>query len=125
MRVDETRLTAAYMLASRKHGTLYLGSALDLIVRVHEHKEGVGSRFTARYGVTRLVWYQPFMLVTEARDREYEMKKWRRDWKTNLIEHDNPYWDDLYPVLIGAVLTGKQKPFPPPRMNAQHSVRGP
>ncbi len=59
MRVDETRLTATYMLASRKHGTLYLGSALDLIVRVHEHKEGVGSRFTAKYGVTRWSGIRP------------------------------------------------------------------
>ncbi|HRO03698.1 MAG TPA: GIY-YIG nuclease family protein [Terricaulis sp.] len=82
MRVDESRLTATYMMASRKHGTLYLGSALDLIVRVSEHKEGIGSAFVRKYGVTRLVWYQPFMLVSEAREREYEMKKWRRDWKT-------------------------------------------
>src|SRR5690606_7185797 len=79
MRVDESRLTATYMMASRKHGTLYLGSALDFIVRVSEHKEGIGSAFVRKYGVTRLVWYQPFMLVSEAREREYEMKKWRRD----------------------------------------------
>jgi len=92
------------MMASRKHGTLYLGSALDLIVRVSEHKEGIGSAFVRKYGVTRLVWYQPFMLVSEAREREYEMKKWRRDWKTNLIERDNPDWSDLFPVLIGAAL---------------------
>jgi putative endonuclease len=102
MRVDESRLTATYMLANRKHGALYLGSALDLIQRVTDHKSGEGSRFTARYGVTHLVWFQPFLLVTEARGREYEMKKWRRDWKTNLIERENPDWDDLYPTLIGA-----------------------
>ncbi|MGQ0532853.1 MAG: GIY-YIG nuclease family protein [Caulobacteraceae bacterium] len=110
MRVDENRLTATYMLASRKHGTLYLGSALDLIARVHDHREGVGSIFTAKYGVTRLVWYQPFMLISEARDREYEMKRWRRDWKTNLIESDNPDWDDLYPTLVGAKPQRSRKP---------------
>ncbi len=110
MRVDETRLTATYMLASRKHGTIYLGSALDLIAHVSEHKAGTGSAFTAKYGVTRLVWYEPFMLVTEARDREYAMKKWRRDWKTNLIERDNPHWDDLFPVLTGAQLPERAKP---------------
>lgn len=102
MRVDESRLTAAYMLASRKHGTIYLGSALDLLVRVHEHRSGEGSAFVAKYGVTRLVWYQPFMLIAEARDREYAMKKWRREWKINLIEEANPDWDDLYPALVGA-----------------------
>ncbi len=104
MRVDEDRLTATYMLANRKHGTLYLGSALDLIARVQEHKDGRGSAFTRKYGVTKLVWYKSSMLVSEARDREYAMKKWRRDWKTNLIERDNPNWDDLYPALIGAAL---------------------
>lgn len=104
MRVDESRLTATYMMASRKHGTLYLGSALDLVARVADHKAGVGSAFVRKYGVTRLVWYQSFMLVSEAREREYEMKKWRRDWKTNLIDRDNPDWADLFPILIGAVL---------------------
>lgn len=109
MRVDENRLTATYMLASRKHGTLYLGSALDLIVRVSDHREGAGSKFTAKYGVTKLVWFQPFMLVSEARDREYEMKKWRREWKINLIERDNPNWDDLFLILIGAELPRSPK----------------
>jgi putative endonuclease len=110
MRVDESRLTATYMMASRRHGTLYLGSALDLIARVWDHKEGVGSKFVAKYGVTRLVWFQPFMLVAEARDREYEMKKWRRDWKVELIERDNPDWDDLFPVLSGSRLPNPHKP---------------
>jgi putative endonuclease len=102
MRVDEARLTATYMLANRKHCTLYLGSALDLIQRIDQHKSGAGSHFAAKYGVNRLVWFQPFMLVSEARDREYAMKKWRREWTFNLIERENPDWDDLYPTLIGA-----------------------
>lgn len=110
MRVDEDRITATYMLASRKHGTIYLGSALDLIVRVHEHREGTGSAFTRKYGATRLVWYERFMLVSDARDREYAMKRWRRDWKTNLIERDNPHWDDLYDALIGAKKTNSPIP---------------
>ena len=104
MRVDENRLTAAYLMASRKYGTLYVGSALDLIRRVYEHKEGIGSKFCAKYGVTRLVWFEPFMLLIEAREREYEIKKWRRDWKTNLIERNNPDWSDLFPVLSGTRL---------------------
>jgi putative endonuclease len=103
MRVDEARLTATYMLASRRHGTLYLGSALDLLQRVQDHKDGAASAFTRKYGVVHLVWYEPFLLVVEARQREYEMKKWRRDWKTNLIERDNPHWDDLLPALLGAI----------------------
>lgn len=98
MRIDENRLTATYMLANRKHGTLYLGSALDLIARVSEHRDGQGSSFTAK-------------LVAEARDREYAMKKWRRDWKTNLIERDNPDWEDLFPALTGGAVTrARNKP---------------
>jgi predicted GIY-YIG superfamily endonuclease len=58
MRVDESRLTATYLMASRKHGTLYVGSALDLIVRVSEHKEGIGSAFCAK------VWRDALGLVS-------------------------------------------------------------
>jgi len=101
MRVDESRLTATYLLANRKHGTLYLGSALDLIQRISEHRSGAGSYFVAKHDLNRLVWFQPFLLVAEARDREYEMKKWRREWKINLIERENPDRDDLYATLIG------------------------
>lgn len=110
MRVDESRLTATYMMASKRHGTLYLGSALDLIVRVWDHKQGLGSKFVRKYGVTKLVWYEPFMLVSDARAREYEIKKWRRDWKVELIEADNPHWDDLFRVLSGAALLKRPKP---------------
>lgn len=107
MRVDDSRLTAAYLLASKRHGTLYLGSTLDLLQRMNDHREGRGGSFTAKYGVTRLVWYAPFMLLAEARAKEYEIKKWRRDWKVNLIEQDNPDWDDLFPSLSGARLPSR------------------
>ena len=101
MRVDENRITATYMLASRRHGTLYLGSALDLWGRVRDHRAGIGSAFTRKYAVTRLVWYERHVLVKDARDQEYAMKRWRREWKCNLIERDNPDWDDLFPALLG------------------------
>ena len=109
MRVDENRITATYMLASRKHGTLYLGSALDLIARISAHRQGDGSKFTAKYEVTRLVWFETFLLVAEARDCEYQMKKWRREWKINLIERENPDWDDLFPTLIGGAPVRSRK----------------
>jgi putative endonuclease len=99
----EDRLTAAYLLASRRHGTLYLGSALDLVQRVSQRRESTIG-FTAKYGVTRLVWYARFGLVAEARAQERSMKKWRREWKIALIEADNPDWRDLYPMLCGAEL---------------------
>jgi len=87
------------MLASRKHGTLYIGVTRDLIRRVYEHKTKVVRGFTAKYGVDRLVWYEIYDDTTNAITREKELKKWRRDWKIRLIEESNPDWADLYPGI--------------------------
>ena len=89
-----------YLLASKKYGTLYIGVTNDLLRRVGEHRDGIGSAFTRKYKVTRLVWYETFGDIAVAIQREKTMKEWRRDWKTNLIERDNPHWDDLYPGLL-------------------------
>jgi len=91
---------AVYMLASRKHGTLYIGVTSDLISRVAQHRDGVFEGFTERYGVTRLVWYESYGLMTEAIRREKQLKKYKRDWKLNLIEDMNPLWEDLFPSLL-------------------------
>jgi putative endonuclease len=72
----------------------------DLIRRVYEHKNKIVRGFTARYDVTRLVWYETYEDPTRAIEREKEIKKWRRDWKIALIEEDNPDWDDLYAAII-------------------------
>lgn len=91
---------AVYMLASRKHGTLYVGVTSDLIKRIHEHREDLRPGFTSRYGVKRLVWFRRCFTIVEAIWWEKRLKKYRRDWKINLIEQDNPNWDDLYPNLF-------------------------
>jgi putative endonuclease len=88
-----------YLLASRRHGTLYLGVTNNLGRRVWEHKTKVYTGFSAQYGVDRLVWYEAYDRVVDAIAREKAMKKWRRDWKVTLIEADNPNWIDLYPTL--------------------------
>ena len=88
-----------YLLASGKHGTLYLGVTNDLIRRVYEHKEKLLPGFTARYDVDRLVWFETYDDPTMAIAREKELKKWRRDWKIALIERDNPAWLDLYRAI--------------------------
>ncbi|WP_027534448.1 GIY-YIG nuclease family protein [Bradyrhizobium sp. WSM3983] len=85
-----------YNLASRKYGTLYIGVTSDLVRRVHEHKTKVVPGFTKRYGVDKLVLFETFDDPTSAIAREKELKKWRRDWKTRLIDEQNPNWDDLY-----------------------------
>lgn len=85
-----------YILASRKYGTLYIGVTSDLVRRVHEHKTKVVPGFTKRYGVDKLVLFETFDDPTSAIAREKELKKWRRDWKTRLIDEQNPNWDELY-----------------------------
>jgi len=88
-----------YLLASRRYGTLYLGVTRDLARRIHEHKSKVLPGFSRKYGVDRLVWYEEYPTAIEAIEREKDIKKWRRQWKVNLIEENNPDWADLYPLL--------------------------
>ena len=88
-----------YILASAKYGTLYIGVTNDLLGRVEAHRAGTGSKFTARYRVTQLVYCEEFDDIAEAIQREKTLKRYSRQWKINLIEHDNPHWIDLYPGL--------------------------
>jgi putative endonuclease len=89
-----------YILASRHYGALYTGSTTDLIRRVYEHRESLQRGFTSKYGVMKLVWFEPHYDVATAYQREKQIKKWRRDWKISLIEERNPHWEDLYPSLL-------------------------
>ncbi len=88
-----------YLLASSKHGTLYVGVTRDLIRRVYQHRTKATPGFTKRYGVSLLVWFEIYDDPTSAITREKEIKKWRRDWKIALIEETNPNWTDLYPSI--------------------------
>ena len=85
-----------YLMASGRHGTLYLGVTNDLARRAYEHKTKAVPGFTSQYSVDRLVWFECYDDPTSAITREKELKKWRRDWKINLIERENPNWVDLY-----------------------------
>ncbi len=88
------------MLASKPRGTIYIGVTNNLIRRVYEHKIGAVPGFTTAYGVHRLVYYEIGENIESAIQREKRLKKWPRDWKINVIERDNPHWDDLYPSLL-------------------------
>ena len=89
-----------YILASRKHGTIYIGVTNDLVRRVYEHKEKIIPGFTKDYDVDKLVYYEIYDDPESAITREKRLKGWKRDWKIALIEGSNPNWDDLYPGLI-------------------------
>lgn len=84
-----------YILASRRNGTLYVGVTNDLARRVWEHKCKAVPGFTRSYGVDRLVYFERHESILQARDRERALKRWRRAWKIELIERDNPDWRDL------------------------------
>jgi putative endonuclease len=86
-----------YIMASKRNGTLYVGSTSDLIKRIWEHKNNViPTSFTAQYNVHMLVYYELHDTYVEAARREQRFKNWRRQWKLNLIENLNPTWDDFY-----------------------------
>jgi putative endonuclease len=88
-----------YLLASRPFGTLYVGMTDDLLRRVWEHKIKAVPGFTATYSVDRLVWFKPHETLEAAFLREKRIKEWKRAWKIQLIERNNPYWLDLYDEL--------------------------
>jgi putative endonuclease len=77
-----------YLLASKKHGTLYLGVTRDIVRRGYEHRTKSIDSFTSRYGIDKLVWFEVYAATAIAREKE--LKKWRRDWKIRLIEEQNP-----------------------------------
>lgn len=89
------RNPCVYIMASGRHGTIYIGVTSDLMARVHQHREGLIDGFTKRYGVKRLVFYEMHETMDAAIAREKRLKAWKRDWKIALIETDNPFWEDL------------------------------
>lgn len=84
------------MTTSQKRGTIYIGVTNSLARRIPEHREMTGSRFTARYGVRRLVWYEEHFDIRDAIQREKSLKRWPRQWKVELIEKANPHWNELF-----------------------------
>ena len=89
-----------YILASDRNGTLYVGVTSDLTKRVWEHKNDLVPGFTKRYGVHDLVWYELHDSMESAISREKAIKEWKRQWKLELIECENPVWKDLYFGLL-------------------------
>ena len=106
-----------YIMANRKNGTIYIGVTSDLIARVFAHREGLVECFTKRYGCKLLVWFEAFDDIQQARQRELQMKEWKRSWKVRLIEETNLDWDDLYTTLFDPGCAG-----PGPRPSPGHEV---
>jgi len=84
-----------YILASKKNGTLYVGVTNNLLKRVYQHKNKLVERFTKKYNVDKLVYFEETTDIGSAIEREKTLKRWKRNWKLNLIKEKNPDWNDL------------------------------
>ncbi|WP_317167919.1 GIY-YIG nuclease family protein [Flavobacterium jejuense] len=91
----KTHIYYAYIMASKNNKVLYVGFTNNIIRRTKEHKDRINKGFTYRYNVDKLVYYEVFGYVEDAILREKRLKKWNREWKIQLIEENNPIWDDL------------------------------
>ena len=85
-----------YILASKRNGTLYTGVTSNLVQRVWQHKNDEADSFTKKHQVHTLVWFEQHENAESAITREKQIKEWKRKWKLELIEKDNPTWRDLY-----------------------------
>ncbi len=89
-----------YILANFTNTVLYVGITNDLRRRVYEHKNHLVEGFTDKYKCNKLVWYESSTDVKSAILKEKQIKKWKRDYKDNIINQFNPEWKDLYDLLI-------------------------
>ena len=84
-----------YILSNKPSGVLYIGLTNELERRLDEHKNKILKGFTYKYNIDKLVYFEEFDTYEEAFTQERRLKKWNRDWKIELIEKENPGWDDL------------------------------
>ena len=89
-----------YILASKRNGTLYIGMTNNIIRRSYEHRNKSIKGFTEKYDVHRLVYFETLNDPYQAIVREKQMKKWKRAWKIEIIEKENPTWKDLWDDII-------------------------
>lgn len=89
-----------YILSSKKNKTLYVGVTSNLVKRVYEHKQDFVKGFTKKYKIHNLVYFEETNTAEEAIRKEKQIKAWRRAWKVELIEKNNPKWEDLYKNII-------------------------
>ena len=87
---------AVYIITNKRNGTLYTGVTSYLQQRIHQHKHHLIDGFSKKYNIHQLVYYELHNDMYGAITREKQIKKWKRQWKINLIEEMNPYWQDLY-----------------------------
>jgi len=85
-----------YIMTNKDQNVFYTGVTSNLSKRIYEHKIGEGSSFTKKYNLNKLVWFDEYPTIRDAIEAEKRIKKWRRQWKIELIEEFNPGYRDLY-----------------------------
>lgn len=85
-----------YIMSNKNLTTFYIGVTSDIKNRIADHKNGVGSKFTSKYNLSELLYYEEFPDIYQAIDREKQLKNWHRQWKINLIRSANPEMKDLF-----------------------------
>ncbi len=91
-----------YILTNKKDGVLYIGVTSSLIRRISQHKAKEINGFAKKYNLDKLVYYEIFDYIGAAISRETQMKRWKRQWKIELIEKFNPDWKDLYEDVMNS-----------------------
>lgn len=89
-----------YITTNKNNTVLYTGVTFDLIKRTYEHKNKFVEGFTKKYNVDKLIYFEIFEDIINAVTREKQIKKWKRAWKEDLINKNNPDWKDLYNDLV-------------------------
>ena len=89
-----------YIMTNRYRGALYVGVTASLAQRISQHRDGSGSDYCSRRGLTRLVWAEHSEPIDLCIAHEKRLKRWHREWKFALIETGNPDWDDLFELLV-------------------------
>ena len=100
LRWDLVRGGYTYIMTNKPRGVLYVGVTADIAARAVQHRNGTGSAFCKKYGLTRLVLVEPHDDITLAIAREKALKAWKREWKIRLIEESNPGWRDVSDVIF-------------------------
>ncbi|WP_121665521.1 GIY-YIG nuclease family protein [Mesonia aquimarina] len=89
------KLSYVYILSNKYRTTFYIGVTNDLKQRLYEHSEETGSKFTSKYNIKDLLYFEKFTEINQAILREKQLKNWKKDWKINLIKDNNPKLETL------------------------------
>lgn len=87
-------------MSSKNNKVLYVGVTNDLIRQVYEHRNGLVEGFTKKYNCKKLVWFSQAEDIKSAIVEEKRMKKWKREYKENIINAMNSTWEDLYNKIV-------------------------